>query len=124
MKNKLFLFLLLTLLSGFVACSDDDKESDSDYTEGAIQMGDRVGTVSGQAGIVYFSKVHKRWYIYSFVDRDSAIFENYYYPATVPQQLKVEDKHITFSGETYKLIKPHFEQKDDIEHYGIVLTED
>ena len=119
MKNKLFLFLLLTLLSGF-----DDKESDTDYTEGAIQMGDRVGTVSGQAGIVYFSKVHKRWYIYSFVDRDSAIFENYYYPATVPQQLKVEDKHITFSGETYKLIKPHFEQKDNIEHYGIVLTED
>ena len=43
---------------------------------------------------------------------------------TVPLQLKVEDKHITFSGETYKLIKPHFEQKDNIEHYGIVLTED
>ena len=47
-----------------------------------------------------------------------------YYPTNLPQDKKVENLDIpSFNGETYKLVKPHIENKENIEHYAIILTE-
>ena len=125
MKKNLIVFAIFALFTcALVNCDDDQDEPKTDYTEADIKYGERVGTVSAQRGRVHFNTVYKRWYIDTFIDTEEVTKEIKYYPTNLPQDKKVENLDISsFNGETYKLVKPQIENKENIEHYAIILTE-